>query len=359
MNFRVSGGSNRATSDGDGISDKDALPGESYSIDVKVCNDNPTGSDNRIDNIAITATWNSVDDGDDIEGDVSEFDLDGNKCVTKTLNMDKNTIPSGSSGNYDLVIDVDGESRDGDTDFSTSWTVPVEIFRKDGPYLKIEEASLSQSTVACGNYASLNVVATNIGDSDDQGVLKIVNSALGIDEESQFDFGTDAGNDCDAAEDTGDDCIGVDHTYSLEIPANAAAGAYTLTVTTYSDDGSDKNEEKTVSLTVTCSKEQSTSSGTSSGTSGSTTSGSTSGSSSSGSTASNGSTTKSGSGELEVLVGTGSGSTSTGGATAVPTQLTDTSSMSFTSNTSYMALLVIANLVVLSLVVIGVSKLFL
>ena len=225
---KISIGSNskEMSSSGKEFDNTKSLIGDSYSVNVKVCNGFSDSSD-KIKNIKIKAVFQGIDNGDDINGDVSEFTLSGGSCTSyKLVKMDQSTIPlKADEDTYDLQITVEGDDSNGNN-YDDSWTIPVHIYRNNDPSMFFEKTDVLPSQITCERQITIDTSAYNTGDSDDNGVLTIKNSALGINIAKYFGFGSDPSTDCDAIDNPNDDCIGFDKSFSVELPNNIATGSY-------------------------------------------------------------------------------------------------------------------------------------
>ncbi len=241
--------SDTITTDGDDFDHDNSLPGKSYSISVEVCN-KFTDSSDKIKNIKIKAVFQGIDDGNDIEGEVSEFTLSGDDCSSyKVVKMDQNTIPLlTDEDSYDLEITAEGDASNGDS-YSESWTIPVKIYRDNDPLMLFDTTDVLPSQITCSRQATIDVSAYNIGDSNDEGVLTIKNSELGISITKYFEFGNSPSDDCDAIDNPSDGCIGFDKSFNVDLPKNIAAKSYPIDFKLYSST-TRLMSQKTVNLDV-------------------------------------------------------------------------------------------------------------
>lgn len=252
VNVKIDGKSHVKTASQESVDDEKTMPGSKFEVLVEVCN-KFTDSDEDISNIDLTATFEGIDDGNDIDGSVNEFDLDGRKCVVKTIDFDKSQIPwLTEAGSYDLIIEIEG-TDDFDQTQSDRWTIPVKVYRDEDPNIKIVSASLNPSNISCSRDVSLNVQAYNIGNADDDAVLEIKSSAINLRIFKDFEIGNDVNEDCDAIDNPEDECIGFDKTFNLDISQNLSAGTYPIDIITYYSD-TKQSDKKTLNLVVSACK---------------------------------------------------------------------------------------------------------
>ncbi len=252
VDVKVGGSSNRMDSDGGIIDDEDTLPGSEFSVEVKMCNAY-TDEDFEITDITGTVTFENVDDGYDIEGEIEEFDLDGGDCETVKVSFDSEPRIHylTDEGVYDMIIEIEGDDEEFGISQEDEWAISVEVFRDENTNIILDEVRLAPSTVQCGGSADLEVVAYNIGERDRDGKLTIRSSSIDLDITRFFEIGDDIDEDCDAIEEPDEECIGIDHIFRIPIPSNAPAGNHFIETVVYRDETRETDSE-TVQFTVNC-----------------------------------------------------------------------------------------------------------
>jgi len=149
---------------------------ESNTLKVKIKNDYTED----IEGILVTFTLIDVD-GDDLEEEAEEFDLDKGKddYAEVTFDLSEENLDEDS---YTLEITAEGTGADDDSEQKTTFTQTVEVERKDHKLI-IKEADLSASIVQCpSRHSSLELTIENVGKKDEKNVeVKVVNTALGLD----------------------------------------------------------------------------------------------------------------------------------------------------------------------------------
>ncbi len=220
--------------------------GDTIRVRVDVTND---GNDDK--RIRVQASLYNLDKSKVIESDTQEEKIKENdeKSIFFTFSLSD----SGLDQDTDLGLFVKAFERgneDGlcaEDDLSLNFVVPDHK-------VQIESLNLNPIAVACGGTASLSATLKNIGSNNEQAVLKVENSALGISQQSTRAL---------LSENRDDDNNAVFTTVRFTVPENAKAGSYPLDVAAnYYGKVSLPEEQPT--LTVTCAN-----SGTSTGAAGS------------------------------------------------------------------------------------------
>jgi len=180
--------------DGDTIG-KEAKPKSNIKFDFVIKNlfDEDT-DDIEIENIFITVTIKEIDDGDDLEEETKEFNLDAEeKSSIQSVEFDLPTAVD--EGEYDVEIVVEGEeAKSPYTEHRVEWTLTLDV-EKEKHDMNLERAEFEQSTLSCDRETTFYVKLVNFGSSDeDELILTIENSALGINIK-QEDIEIDEGDD--------------------------------------------------------------------------------------------------------------------------------------------------------------------
>ena len=150
--------------------------------------------DIEIEDIVIYVTIREIDDGDDLEEETKEFDLDAEeKSSTKSVEFD---LPTNvDEGSYDVKIIVEGEeAKSPHTEHRVEWTLTLEV-EKEKHDMKLKRAEFDKTTLSCDRETTFSVKLVNFGSSDeDEIILTIQNTALGInikEEDIEIDEGDD------------------------------------------------------------------------------------------------------------------------------------------------------------------------
>ncbi len=237
VDVKVGSKTDKNLKDGETISDE-AEPGDSVEFRVEVKN-NYTSADNLdIENIQVNVRIESIDDGDDLEEEASDFDLrQGNdKRVTLKFQLPLEV----DEDDFDVIIEAEGEDENG-TDQNIQMKLKLEV-DKETHRLILTRNTLSPAEVSCNRRnVQIGVGLLNIGAEDEEDInIHILNPDLGI------DIDEDIGElEAEPFEDTSK----FSNTYSFNVPTNAEEGSYPVIIRALYDDDRRKAEE-TVTLTV-------------------------------------------------------------------------------------------------------------
>ena len=236
VDVKVGSKTSKNLDDGDTINDE-AAPGDEVEFKVEMRNNFTNAEDLRIENIAITITIEGIDDGDDLDEDLKEFDLNTNSDKRATSNSFVIPLEVGE-GDYDVTIDAEGEDENGTTHTATmNLVLQVE---KEKHELQITKAVLSPEQVKCSKNVQFGVTVLNTGQEDeDESTLTVTNSQLGVDFKDTFDV-TEGEFDSD---------MEFSKTYSFTVPKNTEAGTYPIAIKAVYDDAR-KSVSKNVDLVV-------------------------------------------------------------------------------------------------------------
>ncbi len=258
--------------DGKRIGDE-AVPGDEIKVSIQVesnftnADRDSDGDEIVIEDVAITATLEGIDDGDDFDEDIDEFDLDPGDDDGGKVSF---TVPlEAGEGDYDLTIDVEGDDTNGTT-HTAQMKLVIEV-QKEKHEVRITKATVTPSLVSCGKNAQLAIAVLNTGQEDEEGnTITITNSDLDVDLDDTFDV-----NEGDFSDD-----MEYARVFTIPVAKDADEGTYPLDIKVTYDDGGEE-VTKAVDLTVDCTAEEtvtpapSTSTGTGSTSTSTTTAGTT------------------------------------------------------------------------------------
>ena len=231
VDVKVDGKSDKDLDDGDTIS-KEAKP--SSDVEFKIEVENLYSDDLEIEDITVTVTIEDIDDGDDLEEESSEFDLDPEDDKKVTLDF---KIPlEVDEDTYTVEIKAEGEDKN-NTEHETTFIVYLEVEKK-AHEIRVKRAYLSPSQISCERTITLETSIINTGSKDEDDVsLRVENAALNINrliEGIELDEGTD------------DNTFKAN--YIFDIADDVSAGTYPISIKTYYDAKSSAYD--TVELTV-------------------------------------------------------------------------------------------------------------
>lgn len=206
--------------------DVEAEPGDTvvFELEFKNLYSGDNDADIDIEDIAITITIEDLDDGDDLEEDIDEFDIryDDEESVSVTFEVPIKAV----SDAYTVVIEVEAEDEDSnDFGFEKEYELVVE---REKHKILIENVYFTYPTISCDRETTLKVDIINIGEKyEDDVMVTIKNDDLGIDKK-------EIGIELD--EDPDDDDNELMVTFPLSIGDNIAAGSYLFDVRSSYDD---------------------------------------------------------------------------------------------------------------------------
>ena len=197
-------------------------PEDVVKFEIRVKNTFDEDEDFEIQDIAVKATIEEIDDGDDMVMEEDDFDLEAEKRNTVTFEF---KMPlEVKNGIYDVYIEVDGEDEDG-TDYSHDVEIDLDL-DKDSHRLKIYELDLLSETVSCGKSTELAVGVINIGKNREDVDLFISNSDLEISIKDEYSLSREAFDSDNKHSEN----------YLISVPSNAKAGDYELNIKARSPD---------------------------------------------------------------------------------------------------------------------------
>lgn len=216
--------------------DQEAKPGDKVELKINIENQF-TDNDDEIKDIMVEVTVVDLEDlgDDDIEIDVDEFDLSGDRDTTKTVSF---TVPYRVlEGSYEIRIHVEGEDED-DNVHEDDWTLNLEV-EKDSSSVIISSFSIEDEELTCQRDTIIKVTATNIGsDTEDKVKLNIISSPLGLNEVKNFELDDDPEDD--DSEQT--------FSFPISLEDDLPPGNYQIIIRLYVDN--DKEDEESLFLNV-------------------------------------------------------------------------------------------------------------
>ena len=188
----------------------------------------------EIEDIDVEITIEDIDDGDDLDEDVDEFDLKAGKNEDLTIKFD---IPLEVDEDiYDVIISIEGQDEN-QTTHEILWNLELQV-EKEKHEIRILKAGITPLIISCQRQVALNAEIINTGTEDeDDATLEITSPELGISSVTkglELDEGTE------------------DNRFTKQVTEligkDVPAGVYPVTFNTYYD--SSLSETKTVDLTV-------------------------------------------------------------------------------------------------------------
>ncbi|MAH33452.1 hypothetical protein CL615_03590 [archaeon] len=217
--------------------EEDIGPGTEVRFNFDIENTFTNEEDIDITDITIKITIEEIDDGDDLDEESDEFNLDAEE--NEDINVYFNIPLSVDERKYDVIIEVEGEDDNGNT-HTVQWELELNV-DKENREVVVGHASLFPETVTCSGSSTLTATIKNLGTkTEDEAKIEITNSDLGINFVKQ---------DIELEEDPFD----TDNEYTKKLVINTdtatSAGTYPILVNSYINDEI-LWERKTVNLVV-------------------------------------------------------------------------------------------------------------
>ena len=152
-----------------------AVPGETVYAFIQIENQNQdrTNDDQEIDNIEVTIQIEELLDGSDYKEDFDDFNL--NPRRKKGLDFSFQVPYRVEDTSFDIIIDVEGTEDSVDFTIEEDFILTID---KDKHKVHVNKLEFAQTSVECGSTASLNMEILNIGNTDEDITIAIINSAL-------------------------------------------------------------------------------------------------------------------------------------------------------------------------------------
>lgn len=198
-------------------------------------NDDLDEEDVEIEDIEVIGTIEDVD-GDDIEFEVDDFDLNPGKDKTVTLEFDM-PLRLETDEIYTLTLTVDGEDSN-NTDHSVELQFDVEV-DKENHELRFLQKEMYPTSTKPGSSSQLRVKLINTGEDDEEVTLTVQADDLGFSYTEDFDL----------YEDIDDDDNEYSYTTLIPVKKGTSAGTYPVLVRATYRDGNEYIED-TLNLVV-------------------------------------------------------------------------------------------------------------
>ncbi|MBI2134512.1 lamin tail domain-containing protein [Candidatus Woesearchaeota archaeon] len=170
---------------------KEAAPGDKISFDLEIKNFFTNDEDLEIEDIDVQITIEDIDDGDDLDGDASEFDLKAQK--DDNVKIDFEVPLEVDEDTFDVLIEVEGRDENG-TNHEIRWELQLDV-EKENHEIRVLRATATPSEIKCQRTVSINTEIINTGaDDEDDVTLEISSPELGINSVTnaiELDSGTD------------------------------------------------------------------------------------------------------------------------------------------------------------------------
>jgi hypothetical protein len=213
----------------------DVVPGSKLELKIELENLYTDDEDIKIKDITIEGVLESIDDGDDVDDEANDFNLNPEKDKEVTLEFD---IPMEvDEDNYDLTVTIEGENENG---FPYSEEIEFEVdVDKEKHDIIFNKLKFSNDNVECGSSANLDVKVVNLGVNDESVKFTILNEELGISIQESFEL----------SEDPFDKDNSFSKTYKIMLPDDINPGMYLLRADLFYGNNI---ESSTVELNIAC-----------------------------------------------------------------------------------------------------------
>ena len=162
----------------------DVVPGSKLELKIEIENLYTDSEDIRIEDIAVEGVLESIDDGDDIDDEANDFNLNPEKDNEVSLSFD---IPlEVEEDSYDLAVTIEGENENS---FPYLEEIEFEVdVDKEKHDIIFDKFKFSNNNVDCSSSASLGVKVINLGVNDESVRLAILNEELGVNIQESFEL---------------------------------------------------------------------------------------------------------------------------------------------------------------------------
>jgi len=230
----VDGSKDSSVSQGDEVG-PDVKPQSTIKMEFKFENLFSTTEDIDIQDITATVIIRDIDDGEDLEEEISDFDLKPGREKTQRASF---TAPLKiDEGLYDVDVEVEA-SDENNTDYDLVWTFQLNVDKEKHKVI-IHKKELSSPEIQIGKSADLTLGIINIGQEDEDDVtLEVTSKELGLNKKETFSMSADIDDEDNA----------MTRAYTIR-PENVEPGIYSISIKASYQDG-DKVDTATQSITV-------------------------------------------------------------------------------------------------------------
>ncbi len=222
----------------------DVSPGSEVRFNVKVNNlFTKTVGNLEIEDITITVTIFDIDDGDEIDGESKEFNLDPDDDKTQNiiiqipLEVDEDT--------YKVEIIAEGDDENGTTQKSDIEELKIDV-EKESHEVLIRRATLSLNNLKCARSTQLSLNFMNLGTEEEDVRTTVTSPELALDKVITFTLGEDP--------------FDSDSKYSTTVPvivgSDVEAGVYPIAVKAEYADGTESKDASVDLVVEECVKPQ-------------------------------------------------------------------------------------------------------
>ncbi|MBL7054551.1 hypothetical protein ISS05_02240 [Candidatus Woesearchaeota archaeon] len=232
----------RSVDPGETIS-REAEPGDEVDFKIKFKNNFTDAENLKIEDIVVTVTIEGIDDGEDLDEESKEFNINENDDKTITVSF---KVPvEVDEDTYDVTIEAEGEDENG-TNHLVEYRVALEV-QKEENELRFYRQTLSPVEVKAGGTTSLTLGILNTGTENQEDVELIISN-------TDLEY-SNVVTISEITEDVYEDDSRYLKQFNILIPKTVESGIYPLNIKVTYDNG-DKVLEDIIDLTVVKAEEE-------------------------------------------------------------------------------------------------------
>jgi len=157
--------------------EENAGPGSELRFNINIQNIFTDNEDIDINDVSVRVTIEEIDEGEDIEEESHEFDLESE--ADEEVNIVLKIPLAVDAGLYNILIEAKGEDDNGNS-HTDDMRLKVDI-DKEPRAIIVEQASLFPEKIKCSGTSTLTATIRNIGlRIEDKAIIEIVNKDIGI-----------------------------------------------------------------------------------------------------------------------------------------------------------------------------------
>jgi len=157
--------------------EENAGPGSELRFNLNIQNTFTDKEDIDINDVSVRVTIDEIDEGEDIEDESHEFDLEAES--DEEVNIILKIPLAVDAGIYDILIEAEGEDDSGNT-HADEMRLKLDVDREPREVI-VEQASLFPEKIKCSGTSTLTATIRNIGSrKEEKAKIEIVNKGLGI-----------------------------------------------------------------------------------------------------------------------------------------------------------------------------------
>ncbi len=157
--------------------EENAGPGSELRFNFNIQNVFTDNEDIDINDVTVIVTIKEIDEGEDIEEESHEFDLDAE--ADEEVNIILKVPLAVDAGLYDILIETEGEDDNGNS-HTDEMRLKVDVDKEPREVI-VEQVSLFPEKIKCSGTSTLTATIRNIGSRiEDKAMIEIANKDIGI-----------------------------------------------------------------------------------------------------------------------------------------------------------------------------------